>query len=620
LGNWDGIRRLALSVHFMSDSPADPLVGRLVAGRYRVLRPLGEGGMGQVYLAEHEVIEKKIALKVLRPEFSRKEDIISRFQQEAISASRIKHPNVLEVFDFGRLESGEAFLAMEFLEGHDLSDELARAGVLDPSRALPIAMQICRALAAAHARGVVHRDMKPDNVFLQRTTDGEIVKIVDFGIAQLRSTEEAAKSEPRRRRLTKTGMIFGTPEYMAPEQAGGRTADHRVDVYAVGVILYEMFSGAVPFTGDSFIAVLSAAVHEPPPLLTAVNPDLRISAEMQGVIMRALAKSPTDRFPSMNEFMAAILATPEGIAFGRSIGPLPHVGFSSAPPEHAVPTAAQFGAAPNTLIVNQSGATLVSPGDTAAIGTPETIVASDSGEVRAAIGMPKTLLSQENSGATDAQGARTLVVPDSAADPPTATAAGPPATAVGESRPAVTSAPIETGRPKLGIALAAIVVLGAAGYFGYSRSQQGEATANPSKEDPARASVSPEPEATARAAPVVAVAPPVTATSATVEPTTEPSKEVTLHVVTEPPGAVLLKAGFQVCDTTPCDITVTRNDPIELEARKASLKGQARILAQHTQAVTINLSGPQPKPKPATGPRMCEVEVQGLKILRPCQQ
>ncbi|HEV8247933.1 MAG TPA: serine/threonine-protein kinase, partial [Polyangiaceae bacterium] len=203
----------------MSDDSQDPLIGTTVAGRYKVIKPLGEGGMGQVYLAEHVAIEKRIALKVLHAEYAHKGDIVARFQQEAISASRIKHPNVLDVFDFGQLDNGCFYLAMEFLEGNDLADEIQKNRVLEPHRGLRFALQICRALAAAHAKGVVHRDMKPENVFLQRTGDGEeIVKIVDFGIAQLRTNEEAAAGA-KQRRLTRTGMIFGTPEYMAPEQA-----------------------------------------------------------------------------------------------------------------------------------------------------------------------------------------------------------------------------------------------------------------------------------------------------------------------------------------------------------------------------------------------------------------
>src|SRR5262245_35194197 len=272
----------------MSDDQ-DPLIGTLAAGRYRVIKPLGEGGMGQVYLAEHEAIEKRIALKVLHAEYAHKSDIVARFQQEAISASRIKHPNVLDVFDFGQLENGCFYLAMEFLEGNDLADDLVRHRTMEPGRGIRIALQICRALSAAHGKGVVHRDMKPENVFLQRTADGEeIVKIVDFGIAQLRSNDEAAASETKHRRLTRTGMIFGTPEYMAPEQASGKHADLRADVYAVGIILYEMFTGAVPFTGETFLAVLTRHLHDPPPPMNAVCPDLAISPHLQEVIMRAL--------------------------------------------------------------------------------------------------------------------------------------------------------------------------------------------------------------------------------------------------------------------------------------------------------------------------------------------
>src|SRR6187399_2173815 len=263
----------------MSESE-DPLLGTTVAGRYRVIKPLGEGGMGQVYLAEHIAIEKRIALKVLHAEYAHKGDIVARFQQEAISASRIKHPNVLEVFDFGQLENGCFYLAMEYLEGNDLADELQRARVLTAPRALPIAMQICRALAAAHAKGVVHRDMKPENVFLQRTADGEeIVKIVDFGIAQLRS-KDTEVAQPKRR-LTRTGMIFGTPEYMAPEQAGGKHADPRSDIYSVGIIMYEMFTGAVPFTGDTFLGVLAKHLNDTAPPMSAVYPELGISTELQ---------------------------------------------------------------------------------------------------------------------------------------------------------------------------------------------------------------------------------------------------------------------------------------------------------------------------------------------------
>lgn len=276
------------------DPSTDPLLGTLVAGRYRVIKPLGEGGMGQVYLAEHEAIEKKVALKVLKREYSEKPDIVTRFQQEAISASRIKHPNVLDVFDFGQLDNGCFFLAMEFLEGHDLAVELEQQRVLSPERGVRIALQICRALSAAHSKGVVHRDMKPENVFLQRTADGEeIVKIVDFGIAQLRTAEEAAASQPQRRRLTKTGMIFGTPEYMAPEQVTGEPVDHRADLYAMGAVLYECVTGRTPLTADTpyqMIARLLEDAPDPPSVYCADVPEA-----LEVLILQLLAKQAAAR-------------------------------------------------------------------------------------------------------------------------------------------------------------------------------------------------------------------------------------------------------------------------------------------------------------------------------------
>ena len=303
-------------------SQPDELIGTLVAERYRIKERLGRGGMGTVFLAEHEAIRKKVALKVLHPEYSAKPDLVERFQREAISASRVKHVNVLEVFDFGQLPNGCFYLAMEFLEGHDLADELERHKALAADRVLIIAKQICRALAAAHSRGVVHRDLKPENVFLSRTADGEeVVKIVDFGIAQLRSPDEAAKSEPTRRRLTRTGMIFGTPEYMSPEQAQGARSDHRVDVYATGVILFEMLTGAVPFTAETFLGVLQAHLNKPLLPMKHFYPEVQVSEELEAVIAHALEKDAEKRFAHMNDLAAALLDTPEGRRMRASVLP-----------------------------------------------------------------------------------------------------------------------------------------------------------------------------------------------------------------------------------------------------------------------------------------------------------
>jgi serine/threonine-protein kinase len=334
----DGTRLLTRSVYEQISSQTDPLVGTRVAGRYLVIKKLGEGGMGDVFLAEHEEIEKRLALKVLKQEYASRPETVVRFKQEAISASRIKHPNVLDVFDFGQLEDGRFYLAMELLEGRDLADVLASERVLEPVRCVRLGLQICRALAAAHARGVVHRDMKPENVFLVHTLDGEeLVKIVDFGIAQLRGLGEGA-SGISQRKLTKTGMVFGTPEYMAPEQAAGKQIDQAIDVYSVGILLYEMLAGRVPFYGDTFMAVLTAHITQPVPPLREVSPSVRASVELERAILKALEKDPRARHASMAAFADALIATPEA----STEAPLPLVRPAAEPP--VVETQAQAGA------------------------------------------------------------------------------------------------------------------------------------------------------------------------------------------------------------------------------------------------------------------------------------
>ncbi|MDO9015699.1 MAG: serine/threonine-protein kinase [Deltaproteobacteria bacterium] len=280
--------------------PEEPdLSGQTVAGRYRVIRRLGEGGMGVVYQAIDERLEKAVAVKVLKEDFSKRQDVVARFTQEAKSAARIKHENVLDVTDYGKTEAGSYYIAMELLVGTDLADVLQKGEPITVERAADIAVQICRALSAAHGLGVVHRDMKPENVFLLRSNEGrEVVKIVDFGIAQMKDSAGGENT----RKLTRTGMIFGTPEYMSPEQASGKQIDHRVDVYATGVILYEMFAGRVPFVGDTFMGVLTQHMFEAPPPIAELNPASNITPEFSAVIYKALAKDPNQRYASMGEF------------------------------------------------------------------------------------------------------------------------------------------------------------------------------------------------------------------------------------------------------------------------------------------------------------------------------
>jgi eukaryotic-like serine/threonine-protein kinase len=287
-------------------SEVDPLLGKTLAGRYLIIRKLGEGGMGAVYLATHTALEKPVALKVLHGELGRKPDLVERFIQEAKAASRIRHENVIDISDFGKTDDGYVFFAMELLTGHDLHDEIARArlaGMLLPwSRTKKIFLQICAALSAAHARGIIHRDLKPENVYLvDFLGDTDFVKLLDFGIAKLTEV-----SEPDRK-LTRTGMLFGTPEYMSPEQARGEAVDARVDVYAMGCILFQLVTGRVPFETDNFMGVLSLHLTQPPP---AIAPEVfdRIGAprDLARVIDRALTKDRDGRYQTIDELANAV--------------------------------------------------------------------------------------------------------------------------------------------------------------------------------------------------------------------------------------------------------------------------------------------------------------------------
>jgi serine/threonine protein kinase len=279
----------------------DPLLDTVLADRYRIKRRVGEGGMGVVYEAEHVVLEKRMALKVLSPELTHKKNLVDRFIQEAKAASRIGHENIVDITDFGTTPTGTVFFAMEFLEGMDLAMLIDKEGPLAWQRARPIVLQICRALSAAHAKGIIHRDMKPENIFLiKHGGRQDFVKVVDFGIAKVTGMEKGG------RRLTKTGMIFGTPDYMSPEQASGQKPDHRIDIYSLGVILYEMLTGKVPFTADSFMGILTKHMFEEPRPPSQMRPDLNIAAEVDAVVLRAMCKDRDKRYGSMSEFAAAI--------------------------------------------------------------------------------------------------------------------------------------------------------------------------------------------------------------------------------------------------------------------------------------------------------------------------
>ncbi|MCA9693056.1 MAG: serine/threonine-protein kinase [Nannocystaceae bacterium] len=290
----------------LDDEPDDALTGELLLDRYRVVRRLGEGGMGTVYLAEHVTIKKRCAIKVLSQEYANKADLIDRFLQEARAASMIAHENVVEITDFGKTNDNSVFFVMEYLAGEDLSRTLAREGPLSWARVRGMALQICRALGAAHDKGIIHRDMKPENCFrVERSTTRDFIKVLDFGIAKV-TTEDGDGGKG----LTKTGMIFGTPEYMSPEQAQGIRVDHRADIYAVGVIMYELLTGQVPFTADSFMGILTQHMFEAPKSPRAIQAS--IPDEVERIILKAMQKDRDLRFQDMRAFITAIEAVGTG--------------------------------------------------------------------------------------------------------------------------------------------------------------------------------------------------------------------------------------------------------------------------------------------------------------------
>jgi serine/threonine-protein kinase len=279
----------------------EALVGSVLADRYRILKVLGQGGMGVVYLAEHVVIEKRVALKVLSEELSHSREAVNRFIYEAKAASKIGHENIIDITDFGTTPEGGVFFTMEFLDGVDLGERLKQQGALPWDLARKVGIQVCRALASAHDKGIIHRDLKPENIFLiSHAGRDDFVKILDFGIAKFTGLEAGAPKQ------TKTGMIFGTPDYMAPEQAGGAKADPRIDIYALGIILYQLVTAKLPFEAETFMGVLHQHMTMPatPPrkLVDTVPPDF------EAVILQAMAKKPEDRFADMASFAHALEA------------------------------------------------------------------------------------------------------------------------------------------------------------------------------------------------------------------------------------------------------------------------------------------------------------------------
>ncbi|QUV82521.1 protein kinase [Chloracidobacterium sp. D] len=345
------------------------LVGSIIDNKVRLEAILGQGGMGAVYRGRHLLLERTVAVKVLRPEILTVEGSLERFFREARTAAATEHPNIVTVYDFGKLPDGGAYLILEFVEGKGLRHILLEQGVLPPPLALPILREVCAAVEFAHRRNIIHRDLKPDNIMLKRRDDGSTtVKVLDFGLAK--TLEEAETSSS----ITRTGELVGTPAYMSPEHCSGEDLDARSDLYSLAVIAYEMLVGQPPFRGR-VAAILTAQIQKPPTPLREVNPDL--PPALEEAVLVALAKKPSDRPASVAEWWNRLEAA-YAAAYGAKPSPVIPLSLPTPTPFKA-PTddstlAAEAGPAQKATLQGSSlqptPATQDTVGGTFAIGNP----------------------------------------------------------------------------------------------------------------------------------------------------------------------------------------------------------------------------------------------------------
>ncbi len=308
--------------------PKDPFIGReILDGQFQIVQKIGTGGMGAVYKAAQPEMNRMVAIKILHPKLTGRKDLASRFRREARAMSQLTHPNTVRVFMYGELDEGSLYIVMELLEGRNLNQAVRRDGPLPVEKAIPILAQVCGALQEAHDMGIVHRDMKPENIFLCNQGGlTDFPKVLDFGLAKV--TEQQMR--PGSLILTQEGMVFGTPEFMSPEQAQGRTLNAASDIYSLAIILFEALTGKLPFLAQSPMEYIQRHVLEPPMKLTERAPERSFPPALEDVIAKALAKKPEDRWASASEFAAALRAAglpapvaPEVPSLASTVGPAP---------------------------------------------------------------------------------------------------------------------------------------------------------------------------------------------------------------------------------------------------------------------------------------------------------
>ncbi len=337
---------------------ADPYLGRDIAGQFRVLEKIGSGGMGAVYKAEQPEMRRFVAIKILHKRYLARKDLVTRFKREARAMSHLSHPNTARVFLYGQLDDGACYFVMEYLEGRNLAQTVRKEGPMEPVRALNIMIQACGALEEAHRAGIVHRDLKPENIFL--TSQGGIEdfpKVLDFGLAKISERQ----MRPGSLILTQEGMVFGTPEFMSPEQARGETLDGRSDIYSLGVILYELLTGKLPFDAAQPMEYIQRHIKEPPIPLPERAPDREFPPGLDEVILKSLAKDVNARYQTAADFAIALKqvlggrvmtgamrALPPDEGVSPSTPAPPPMSPSEHPPSHAPTPSTQPAPAPSS--------------------------------------------------------------------------------------------------------------------------------------------------------------------------------------------------------------------------------------------------------------------------------
>jgi len=486
----------------------DPLIGRVINGRFKITNLIARGGMGRVYRAEQAPLGRVCALKILTTTYEGEHDpeFHKRFFLEASIASKITHPNSVTIFDYGQTEDDIYYMAMEYLEGVTLHRAIRLAGFLPEARVAHIGRQVCRALREAHALGCIHRDLKPANIFLTEHGDEpDFVKVLDFGL--VKNVLGEGKPEDQ---LTQTGLFMGSPKYMAPEQIRGERVDIRTDVYSLGIIMFEMLTGKVPFERQTSLNTLMAQVNDKPPRLQETNPEVVVSPELEDLVVRCMAKDPEQRVASMDEVLATLKRL-TGPGFGltgeyRALGAAASGAYSRAEPT------------PNPS------------------GTPSSIAAlsagrASSGAVAAATDGPSVSVSMSSMGP-----ARPSVTPMIDGGGGGAVSVGPESMVPPDFR--------RRGGLQLAVIGVLLTIIGLLAVIAFRAPSQPTATATP-------------PSTTQPAVPAVPAAPAVAQTSTPAPTAPAPPAPVTstlsVHFITDPPGASVKENGEELCAATPCD-------------------------------------------------------------------